>query len=324
MDLSIKYLGYTLKNPIIIGSSGLTNSVEKIKVLEENNAGAVVLKSLFEEQILQDASIEAENYLYPEAYDYIKEYSMSNGLDKYLRLIEDARKEVSIPIIASINARTNGDWTDFAKKVESAGAHAIELNIGILPTDINQECSKIEELHLKILEKVKKSVSIPIAVKISFLTGGLAHLIKQIAWSKTADAIVMFNRFYNPDIDLDKMEVTVSNVLSNAEDIMPSLRWIALLSDLFDIQFVGSTGIFTAEGVIKEILAGADAVQVVSAIYKHGPTYINTLIEQLKDWMQNKGFDKISDFKGKMSMANLKNPEVYERIQFMKYYGNFE
>jgi dihydroorotate dehydrogenase (fumarate) len=324
MDISVKYLGYTLKNPIIIGSSGLTNSVEKIKRLAANNAGAVVLKSLFEEQILQDASIEAENYIYPEAYDYISEYSKTYSIDRYLSLIEGARKEVDIPVIASINARTNGNWTDFAKKVEAAGAHAIELNIGILPTDINQKCSEIEKLHLEILESVKKSISIPIAVKISYLAGGLAHLVKQIAWSKTADAIIMFNRFYNPDIDIEKLEVTVSNILSNAEDTMPSLRWIALLSDLFDTQFVASTGVFTADGLIKPILVGADAVQVVSAIYKNGANYINTLLEQLKDWMQKKGFNSISDFKGKMSMAKLENPEVYERIQFMKYYGNFE
>lgn len=324
MDLSVKYLGYTLKNPVIVGSSGLTNSVEKIKRLAKNNAGAVVLKSLFEEQILQHSSREAENYLYPEAYDYIQEYSKSYGIDKYLNLIENARKEVDIPIIASLNARTDGEWVDFAKKIEAAGAHGIELNISILPFNPETDCKTIEKLHLKILENVKSKVSIPLSVKISSFSSGLANLIQQISWSKTVGSIIMFNRFYNPDIDINKMELTTSNVFSFAEDLMPSLRWIAMLSEKFDTQFVASTGIYTGEDLVKQLLVGADATQVVSAIYKHGESYINTIISQLKDWMEEKKYYKISDFKGKLSMSKLPNPNVFERVQFMKYYGSEE
>ncbi len=324
MDLSIKYLGYTLKNPVIIGSSGLSSSVEKIKKLANNNAGAIVLKSLFEEQILLKAAKEARNYLYPEAYDYIKEYSKSLSIDNYLKLIEDARKAVNIPIIASINARTDGKWVSFAKKMENAGAHAIELNISILPTNPKIDCKSVEKLHLDILDEVKKQISIPIAIKISNYSSGLANLIQNIAWSEKAGAITMFNRFYNPDIDIHNLEITVSKVFSNAEDFMPSLRWIALLSEKFDIQFVGSTGIYTGEDIIKQLLVGADAVQVVSAIYKHGEGYINTIINQIKDWMQDKNYFSISDFKGKLSLSKLENPNVFERIQFMKYYGKEE
>lgn len=324
MDLSVKYLGYNLKNPIIVGSSGLTNSVEKIKRLEANNAGAVVLKSLFEEQILATASHEANDYLYPEAYDYIKEYSKSFGVERFLKIIEDARKAVKIPIIASINARTDGDWVDFAKKMESAGAHAIELNISILPTNPKITCKDVEETHLKILEKVKKQISIPIAVKISSYSSGLANLVEKIAWSKTADSVVMFNRFYNPDIDINKMELTASNVFSAAEDLMPSLRWIAMFAEKYPISFVGSTGIYSGEDAIKQILVGADAVQTVSSIYKYGEGYVNTLLNQIKDWMKNKNFNSITDFKGKMSMSKIDQPAIYERVQFMKYYGNVE
>lgn len=324
MDLSIKYLGYTLKNPVIVGSSGLTNSVDKIIKLEKNNAAAVVVKSLFEEQILQKSAIEANNYLYPEAYDYIQQYSQSNSIDKYLKLIEGARKAVQIPIIASLNARTDGDWVEFAKKIESAGAHAIELNISILPFNPNTDCKTIEKLHLKILEKVKKKISIPLSVKISSFSSGLANLVQKIAWSKTAQSIIMFNRFYNPDIDINKMELSVSNVFSNAEDLMPSLRWIAMLSEKFETQFVASTGVYTGEDVIKQLLVGADAVQVVSAIYKHGEIYINTIVNQLKDWMQEKKYFSISDFKGKLSTSKLENPNVFERVQFMKYYGTID
>lgn len=324
MDLSIKYLGYTLKNPIIIGSSGLTNSVEKIIELEKHNAGAVVLKSLFEEQILANASNNSTDYLYPEAYDYISEYSKSNSVDKYLELIEGARKAVNIPIIASINARSDGEWVEYAKKMEKAGAHAIELNISILPTDPNINCKKIEDLHLKILQKVKKKISIPIAVKISSYSSGLAHLVKEISWSKTADSIIMFNRFYNPDIDINKMEMTTSNVFSKPEDMMPSLRWIAILAEKFDTAFVASTSVYDGEDAIKQILVGADAVQVVSSIYKNGSSYIETILDQIKDWMQTKNFQSIKDFKGKMSISKLKQPNVFERVQFMKYYGNVE
>jgi len=324
MDLSIKYLGYTLENPIIVGSSGLTNSVEKIIKLAENNAGAVVLKSIFEEQIQQQSSKEADNYIYPEAYDYIQEYSKSNSIDKYLNLIENAKKRVDIPIIASINARTDGEWVNFAKKVETAGAHAIELNISILPSDVSMECEKIEKQHLKILEKVKKHISIPISVKISSYSSGLANLVQKISWSKTAQSIIMFNRFYNPDINIDKMELTTSNVFSSPGDVMPSLRWIAMLSEKFDTQFIASTGVYSGEDLIKQLLVGADAAQVVSAIYKNGPEHINTIINDLKLWMEKNKYYKISDFKGKLSMSKLENPNVFERIQFMKYFGSEE
>lgn len=325
MDLSTQYLGLKIKNPIIIGSSALSSSVEKIKTLEKNNAGAIVLKSIFEEQILQEATKEHIDWGIPEAYDYIKNYSQITNLEKTLRLIEDAKKNVKIPIIGSINAQSKGKWIDFAKKIESAGADALELNISILPSDINMSCSQVEKTHLEILEEVRKAIKIPIAVKISSYNSGLANLVKQISWSKTVEAIVMFNRFYKPDIDIDKMNLTVSKVLSDAEDIMPSLRWIAMLSEKFEkTQFVASGAVYTGEDVIKQILAGADAVQVVSAIYKQGPEYINTVISKLKDWMKAKNFNSLKEFKGKLSFSELQNPNVYERIQFMRYYGTLE
>ncbi len=325
MDLTVKYLGYTLKNPIIIGSSGLTNTVGKIKKLAENNAGAVVLKSLFEEQIEQEATHQYVDYGISEAYDYIQQYSKSFNVDKYLRLIEESRKAVDIPVIASINAVSKGEWVSYAKKVEAAGANGIEVNIGILPADIEVDGKQLEDLHIEILQEIRKEVSIPVAVKISPYVGSIAHLVRQIAWTKSADSVVMFNRFYNPDIDLKKLEVVSSNVFSHAEDMMPSLRWIALLAEKFEkIQFVGTTGVYTGEDVVKQMLVGADAVEVVSAIYKHGEGYINTLLAQMRDWMKEKHFGSIYDFKGKMSMSQIKNPNVFERIQFMKYYGTIE
>lgn len=318
-------MGLQLKNPIIIGSSGLSNSVEKIKILAQNNAGAIVLKSIFEEQITSEAIENSQNFDYPEAFDYLNEYSKAFSKEKYLNLIQEARKNVDIPIIASINASTNGAWTNFAKEVEQAGANAIELNIAIIPVNADIDAAKIEKTHLQILENVKKTVKIPIAVKLSSYQSALANLVRQIAWSKTADAVVLFNRFYNPDVDIDKMTIISSHVYSNAEDIMPSLRWIALLSPQFkNINFAATTGVYTGEDVIKQLLVGADAVQIVSAIYKHGPNFINTILGQIKEWMQQKKFNKISDFKGKLNMENCNNASMYERIQFMKYYGTIE
>ncbi len=326
VDLSVKYLGLTLKNPIIVGSSGLTASVERIKSLEKNNAAAVVLKSLFEEQILMEGvkEIGDEDFLYPEAYDYIKQYSENYGVDKYLDLVEKATKNVEIPVIASINCAAEGDWSGFAKKVEQAGAKALEVNIAILPTDETKTAADYEKLHLNILREVRKAVSIPIAVKLSYYGTNLAYLIKRIAWEKIADAVVLFNRFYNPDFDIDNFEITSSHILSHAEDIMPALRWIALLSPKIKTQFVATTGIFTGLDIVKQILAGATAVQVVSAIYKMGESYIDTLLQQIKDWMREKEFPNLDAFRGKMSFKNVPNPQVFERVQFMKYYGNFE
>ncbi len=325
MDLSVKYMGYTIKNPVIIGSSALSNNIDKIKNLEKNGAAAIVLKSIFEEQILQEIEKNFDQYGIPEAHDYIAGYTRTLTLDNYLKLIEDARKHTQIPIIGSINAQSPGKWVEYAKKIESAGAFGIELNISILPADIELTCKDIEKRHMEILEEVRKAVKIPLSVKISQYVGSLGNMVKKIAWSQTVNTIVMFNRFYNPDIDIEKLEPGVTNVLSNAEDIMPSLRWIAILAEKFEnTEFVASTAIYTGEDLIKQILAGADAVQVVSAIYKHGPEFIETILEKVKDWMKEKNIENLSDIKGKMSFSKLKNPAFYERIQFMRYYGTLE
>lgn len=325
MDLRVKYMGYTIKNPIVVGSSALSNNIDKIKNLEKKGAAAIVLKSIFEEQILQEIEKNYDDYGIPEAHDYIASYTRTLTLDNYLKLIENARKNTQIPIIGSINAQSSGKWIEYAKKIESAGAHGIELNISILPIDLDLTCKDIEKRHLQIIEEVRKVIKIPLSVKISQYAGALANTVKKIAWSKAVNTIVMFNRFYNPDINIEKLEPAVTNVLSNAEDLMPSLRWIAILAEKFeDTEFVASTAIYTGDDLIKQILAGADAVQVVSAIYKHGPEFIETILEKVKDWMKEKNIEKLSEIKGKMSFSKLKNPAFYERIQFMRYYGTLE
>ncbi len=326
MDLSVKYMGLDLKSPLIIGSSGLTNSVEKIKELESFGAGAVVLKSLFEEQILfeADAAGKQNEFDYPEALDYIKSYAKDDSINSYLKLIEDCKKETQIPIIASVNCVTEGEWLNFAKRVEKAGADALELNVSLLPTDIEKSSQENEKLYFDVIEQVKAVVNIPIALKMSHYSSGLANLIRTLSWTKKVDAFVLFNRYYNPDIDINSMKITSSGVFSSPADIAASLRWVAVLSDKIRTDISASTGVHSGTDIVKQLLAGADTVQVVSAIYKHGPEYIKTMMDELTEWMTKKNFNSIEDYRGELSYKNINNPVAFERIQFMKYFGGIE
>ena len=326
MDLSVKYLGLTLKNPVIVGSSGLTNSVEKIKELEKHGAAAVVLKSLFEEQILFQADNAHNNndYDYPEAADYIKAYAKDSAIADYLTLIKDAKKEVNIPIIASINCVTKGEWVSFAKKFEEAGADAIELNISLLPSNIDVSSADNEKKYFEIIEAVKKNVNIPVALKMSHFSAGLSNLIQKLSWTKQVDAFVLFNRYYNPDIDINTLKITSSGVFSTPEDISQSLRWVAILANKIKVDIAASTGVHEADGVIKQILAGASAVQVVSTLYKHGASHLESLISGLEKWMTRNNYNSIEDFKGKVNYESAENAVAFDRVQFMKYFGGIE
>ena len=323
-DLSTKYMGLNLKNPIIIGSSELTNSVNKIKALADSNAGAIVLKSFFEEQIMAEVSqnIHNDQSGYTDAYEYIREYTKEHNIDKYLDLIREAKKSVDIPIIASINCISDNEWISYAKKFEEAGADALELNIAILPSDFNVKSEDNEKKYFSITEKVKSQVNIPVALKMSYFSAGLANLIQQLSYSGNVDSFVLFNRYYMPDVDIDKLKVTTSSTLSSPSEISTSLRWIALLSESITKDLVASTGVHDGNAVVKQILAGASAVQIVSAFYKKGPQYINTILKDIEEWMDKKGFANIEDFKGKLSYDKAKNPAVFERTQFMRYYDN--
>ena len=326
MDLSVKYMGLNLKSPLIVGSSGLTNSVEKVKELESFGAGAVVLKSLFEEQILfeADAAGKQNEYDYPEALDYIKSYAKDESINTYLKLIEDCKKETHIPIIASVNCITDGEWLNFAKKMEKAGADALELNVSLLPTDVEKSSKENEKLYFDVIDQVKAVINIPIALKMSHYSSGLANLIRTLSWTKKVDAFVLFNRYYNPDIDIHSMKITSSGIFSSPTDIAASLRWVAVMSDKIQTNISASTGVHSGDDVVKQLLAGADTVQVVSAIYKHGPAYVKTMLDQLTEWMGKKNFKSIEDYRGELSYKNVTNPVAFERIQFMKYFGGIE
>lgn len=319
-------MGLNLKNPIIVGSSGLTNSVEKIQDLEKQGAAAVVLKSLFEEQIImeQEKSFNQNDFDYPEAMDYMKAYVGDSSLNDFIKLIKEAKEAVSIPVIASINCISVGKWTEFAKKIEEAGADAMEINISLLPSDIEKTSAHNEKTYFNIIEAVKKQVNIPIAVKMSHYSAGLTHLIAQLSYTKMVDAFVLFNRYYAPDINIHDLSITSSAVLSRDGDISESLRWVALLSDKIRTPISASTGVHSGEDVVKQLLAGAKTVQVVSSIYKNGSPVIGEMLSSLEKWMEEKEYTNIEAFRGIMSYDRFNEPQAFERIQFMKYFGGFE
>jgi len=323
MNLSTEYLGLKLKNPIIIGSSGLTDNIDKLKKLQENNAGAVVLKSLFEEQINAEVYkiVNEGDNSYPESYEYIKEYTKDKTITDYLKLVENAKRELDIPVIASINCISDSEWINFAEDIEKAGADALELNISLLPSDPFAESRDNEEVYYKIIEKVSGVLNIPISLKLSYYSSGLAQLIYNLSAAKKVKGIVLFNRFYNPDIDLDTLDIVSSNVFSSPEEYTLPLRWIALLSEKIDADMAATTGIHDGNSAAKQILAGASAVQVVSAIYLNGSDFINDMLKDIENVMNKHGLDSVEQMKGKLSFKKDKYNRAFERIQFMKYFG---
>ncbi len=322
--LKVQYMGLELKNPILIGSSGLTADVESIKRLEQNGAGGVVLKSIFEEQILleagsiEDAGDSINNDF--EASNYIKHYVKQNNLNDYLSLIENVKKKVSIPVIASVNCVSSGEWTTFTKSIEKAGADALELNLFILPSDEKMKSEAIETQYFDIINKVHKETNIPLSVKISPHFSGIANMIVNL--SKTGiSGLVLFNRFFNPDIDIESMQVVSSHIFSRPEELSVPLRWIGLLSDKVKCDLAVTTGIYDGRDIVKAILAGAACVETVTTIYRNGPEHLALMLDQIEGWMEKHGYDSIDKFRGKMSQSRLKQPGQFERAQFMKYFS---
>ena len=323
-DLSTEYLGMKLKNPVIAGSSGLTNSVKSIKELEENGAGAVVLKSIFEEEIAfeyEDILKEAESKGYNlDQFDYYDYKIKEDNIDKYTTLINESKKNVSIPVIASVNCVYSHEWLAFASQLEKAGADALELNMFFLPSDFERTSEEKEKAYFQIIEQVQKAVSLPIALKISYYFSNLGPMIQKLS-NTGISGLVLFNRFFSPDFDIDKFEVKSSNLFSAPSDLSISLRWIAIMAARVNCDLAASTGVHDGVALIMQLLAGADAVQVASTLYKNGKGRIGEMLKTLEEWMKGKGYGSLSDFKGKMSQAKSSNPAAFERVQFMKYFG---
>lgn len=326
-NLSTKYLGLELKSPVIVSSSGLTNKLENIIECEKHGAGAVVLKSLFEEQIKMEAASsynasETAAY-YPEAEDYIKNYTSEKNLNEYLQLIKDAKKSVKIPIIASVNCFSANEWTKFAKKIQDAGADAIELNMFIMPSDFTKSGEDNEQMYFDIIEKVKEQISIPLSIKVSHFFSGFAQTAQKLSWTGIK-GIVLFNRFYSPDIDIDNLKVTSTNVFSTPDETNFSLRWVAILAENVKCDLAASTGIHDGKTAIKHLLAGAKAVEVCSVLYKNGIKHIASMNDEINQWMDKKEYKNIEDFRGLLSHKNSENPATYQRVQFMKHFAGIE
>ena len=324
VDLSTEYLGMKLKNPVVAGSSGLTNSVKSIKEIEENGAGAVVLKSIFEEEIAfeyEDILKEAESKGYNlDQFDYYDYKIKEDNLEKYTTLISESKKNVSIPIIASVNCVYSHEWLAFASQLEKAGADALELNMFFLPSDFERTSEEKEKAYFQIIEQVQKAVSLPIALKISYYFSNLGPMIQKLS-NTGISGLVLFNRFFSPDFDIDKLEVKSANIFSVPSDLSISLRWIAIMADRVNCDLAASTGVHDGAALIKQLLAGANAVQVASTLYENGKEQIGKMLKTLENWMAGKGYNNLSDFRGKMSQAKSSNPAAYERAQFMRYFG---
>jgi dihydroorotate dehydrogenase (fumarate) len=324
MDLSTTYLGLKLNNPIIAGSSGLTDSVVKIQKLEQGGAGAIVLKSIFEEEIVfehEDVLKEAEAAgVNLDQFDYYDFHLKGEKVKKYIDLIKESKNKVSAPIIASINCVYSHEWISFAQQIEEAGADAIELNMFFLPSDFSRSSQEQERLYFKVIERLLETVSIPIALKISYYFSSLGQVIQRLSNSGVA-GLVLFNRFFSPDIDIDKLKIKPSFVYSTPAELAISLRWIAIMANKVGCDLAASTGVHDGNAVVKQILAGAKAVQVVSSLYKNGPEHIRVMQDTLTKWMNDHDYTSLSDFRGKMSQEAASNPAVYERVQFMKYFS---
>lgn len=329
MDLTTKYLGLRLNNPIVPSASPLSYSVDSMKRLEDAGAAAVVMYSLFEEQITHEQA-ELNHYLsygtesYAEALTYFPEAEDYNvGPEEYVELVRKAKEALSIPVIGSLNGISSGGWISYAKKIEEAGADALELNIYYIPTDPKLTSQEVEERYLDILQTVKRSISIPVAMKLSpFFSamGNMAHRLDAAG----VNGLVLFNRFYQPDINLEELEVQANVILSTPQALRLPLRWIAILHGRLKADLAATSGIHTAEDVLKVIMAGADVTMMCSALLKHGPQHIATVLSDIRNWMLEHEYVSISQMKGSMSQKSVADPSAFERANYMKALHSFK
>ena len=319
MDLSTTYLGLKLRNPIIVASCGLTKTVDQIKSCEQAGAGAVVMKSLLEEQIREsEADMEKELSMHPEVMDYLRaDLDMRYGSGKYIEVIRQAKQEVSIPVIASVNCYTSKWWTKYAKQLEEAGADALELNVYIMPADFGRPAADVESLYLEILKSVKALVKIPVALKLSPYFTSFGNFASKMD-TYGADGLVLFNRFVQPDIDISSLSTKIKPSFNDPVGFGRSLRWIGMLSEILELDLAASGGIKDEASVIKVILAGASAVQLASVLYGKGLSRIQGILKGLEKWMEEKHFSSLSDFKGRLNQVHNPQNEVYIRAQYIK------
>jgi len=346
-DLTTTYMGLTLRNPIVVASSGLTGTLAGVRKCAEAGAGAIVLKSLFEEQIAAETgalgSFDSEGAT-GEGAEYLQGYGMALGPRDYLRLVREAKQTAGVPVIASLNCFSPRHWADYAEQLQAAGADAIELNVALMPTQARQEGGEVEARYGSILHAVKAHVAIPVALKVGPFFSAFANLADRLTRDRAeappfsvgwcgpdttpgrlvwqgADALVLFNRFYPFDIDLEKLQVGAGSPYSSPEEIHTALRWVSLLAGRVDCDLAAATGIHDGRAVLKQLLAGAAVVQVCSTLYRHGLGQIGRMLEEIEGWMAAHGFTDLAAFRGRLSQARSDRPESYERLQYMRFLG---
>jgi dihydroorotate dehydrogenase (fumarate) len=327
-DLSTKYMGLNLQNPLVMSPSTLCKKIDNIRKMEDAGASAVVLHSLFEEQIILENQ-EIDRYLtqgtdsYAESLSYFPNVGdFWAGPDEYLEHIRKAKNADKIPIIASLNGVSAGGWTSYAKEFENAGADAIELNIYYIPTDLDLVSQQVEYMYLEVAKSVKNSVKIPVAIKIGPYFSSMAYMARQFD-QIGIDALVMFNRFYQPDFDLESMKVVPNLVLSTSDELRLRLRWVAILYGRIKANMAVTGGVHTAEDVAKSILAGANITMMTSAVMKNGVEHITKIKNELAEWMDKHEFGSIADIQGKMSQQSVAEPAAFERANYMKVIKSF-
>ena len=329
MDITTTYLGLKLKSPIVCSAGPLSEKISNIREMEDAGAGAVVLYSIFEEQIEHeelelDYHTTSHTESFAEATSYLPSpFEFKLGPDEYLDHIRKAKAAVNIPIIASLNGKSIGGWTDYAKKMEQAGADALELNIYLLPTDISKTGSEIEKTYIEIVKAVKSTVKIPIAVKMHPFFSSTSYMAAELS-KAGADGLVMFNRFYQPDIDLETLEVVPNVILSTPMAMRLPLRWIAMMYGKINADLAATSGIYTAEDVIKMVMAGAKVTQMLSSLLKFGIGHIADITTNLNAWMEEKEYSSIEQMRGSMSYMNVDDPSKFERANYMKVLNSYK
>jgi dihydroorotate dehydrogenase (fumarate) len=328
MDLSTTYLGLKLRSPLVTAASPLSEEIDNIKQMEDAGAAAVVIYSLFEEQLRQDRlelakHLEHGTFSTPEALTYFPEpEEFRLGPDEYLKHIAEAKQSVKMPLIASLNGSSAGGWTQYAKAIEQAGADALELNIYYIPTDMDLTSADVEKTYLDILKAVKSEVSIPVAVKLSPFFTNFANMAKRLDQAG-ANGLVLFNRFYQPDIDLETLEIRPNILLSTPMAMRVPLRWIALLFGRVSASLAGTSGIHRASDVLKMLMAGADVAMLCSVLIRHGVRQIGVIERDLVAWLEEHEYKSVAQLKGSLSQKNCADPSAFERAQYMKAISQF-
>ena len=327
-DLSTTYLGLHLKNPLVASASPLSKQLETARQLDEAGVSAIVMYSLFEEQIIQDSlklhrDLERGSYMYAEALGQLPDYGMySIGPESYLEHLRRVKQSVSVPVIGSLNGVSAGGWVDYARKIEDAGADALELNLYDLATDVELTGMELEERHIEVVEQIRKGITIPLAVKLSPFYTALPNFARRLV-EAGADGLALFNRFYQPDFDLETLEVVPNLVLSNSHELRLPLRWIAILYGRVKADYALTSGVHTAEDLLKALMAGASVTMVASELLKNGTGRVPQILADLQTWLDEHEYESVRQMKGSMSQQAVADPGMFERANYMKVLSSY-